>query len=155
MIVKTETIAFDEFHVTGIHVRTINNGQSRQDMMALWDKFQNENVYWQIENKASDDIYCVYTDYESDYTGYYTAVLGCKVISLALLPEGFKSILVPEGKYCIYHLAGKCPANVLNAWDQIWNSNIERKYTADFDLYTSNVKNFEDSEVKIYVAVSN
>lgn len=155
MIIETEIITLDEFYVVGIHVRTKNNGQSREDMMALWDKFQNENMYWQIENKESDDIYCVYTDYESDYTGYYTAVLGCKVTSIVPLPEGFESILVPEGNYCIYHLAGKCPANVLNAWEHIWYSNTKRKYTADFDVYTPNIKNFEDSEVKIYLALQN
>lgn len=153
MLVKTEKIAMDEFYIAGIFVRTINNGQSREDMMALWDKFQNEHVYWQLENKISDDIYCVYTDYESDYTGYYTAILGCKIKLPESLPDGFRTVLIPSGEYCVYHLAGKCPANVLNAWDQIWKSDIKRKYTADYDRYTPDTKNFEDSNVKIYLSV--
>ena len=153
MIVKTEITESDEFYIAGISVRTINNGQAGKDMKALWDRFTNDRVYLQVENKVSDDIYCVYTDYETDHTGYYTAVLGYKVNSLARVPDGLTGINIPSDKYCVYSLAGKCPGNVLDAWQEIWNSEAERKYTADFDQYRPNAKSFEDSEVKIYLAI--
>ena len=109
MIVKTEAVNVDEFFVAGITVRTINNGQSRHDMTALWEKFARDPVFRKLENKVSNDIYCVYTEFETDHTGHYTAILGCKVKSLALVPDGFTGIVIPEDNYLVYHLAGKCP----------------------------------------------
>ena len=154
MITKIETIEQPAFEVAGITVRTINqNGQSKNDMMALWTRFMTDNLKQQIEDRASDDIYCFYTDYESDHTGYYTALLGCKVNSLAHIPDGFSGISIPAAKYQVYSLAGKFPENVHLAWQEIWNSEVNRAYTVDFDLYSANAKSFEETEVKIYLAV--
>jgi len=154
MIVKTETIENPEFFIIGISVRTINqNGQSKKDLMALWEQFEKDQVYFKIPDKLSTDFFCIYTDYETDYTGYYTAVLGYKVNSLTNIPEGFVGITVPGGKYNVYTLGGKCPQNVYVAWQQIWKSGAERRYTADFDQYSPNIVKFEDTEVKIYVGI--
>ena len=154
MITKIETIELPEFYASGITVRTINqNGQSKEDMMALWTQFMADNLIQQIDNKASADIYCFYTDYESDHTGYYTALLGCKVNSLAHLRDGFSGITVPAGEYQVYSLGGKFPENVRLAWQEIWNADAKRAYTADFDLYSAGAKSFEETEVKIYLAV--
>ena len=153
MIIKTETLNVDEFFVAGMFVRTINNGQSRDDMTALWGKFASDKVFYQFKDRLSDDIYCVYSDYESDHTGYYTAILGCKVKSLASIPDGFTGIAVPEDNYLVYHLAGKCPQNVLEGWGEIWLNDVDRKYIVDFDCYKPDMRNFEDSEVKIYLSV--
>jgi len=154
MIEKTEIVEQQAFYVSGISIRTINHdGQSKKDMMALWARFMDGNILQQFKGLASEDIYCVYTDYESDYTGYYTAVLGRKVASLTQIPEGFTAIAIPAGKYKIYNLSGKCPQNVLDGWQHIWDSGTDRKYSADFDVYTPNVLSFDDSDVKIYLAI--
>jgi len=154
MITKIETIELPAFNAAGITVRTINrDGQSRKDMMALWTHFMSGNLLQQIKDRVNDDIYCFYTDYESDYTGYYTALLGCKVNATADMPEGFSGISVAAGKYQVYSLAGKFPENVRLAWQEIWESDAERAYSADFDLYKAGAKTFEETEVKIYLAV--
>jgi predicted transcriptional regulator YdeE len=154
MITKTEIIERAGFYLTGISVRTTNqNGQSQTDIGGLWTKFMTENLMHQIHDRASDDIYCLYTDYETDHTGFYTTVLGCKVNSPLNIPAGFTGITIPAGKYLEYTLGGKFPENVHAAWHEIWNSEAERKYTVDFDLYSANAKSFEQTEVKIYLAV--
>jgi len=155
MIVKTEIIEQPEFNLTGIAIRTTNqNGQSAQDIGGLWGRIMRDSLLDKIEEKISGDTYCVHTDYESDYTGAYTAIIGCKVNLLADIPEGFTTITIAAGKYQVYTLAGKFPENVHEAWVEIWNSNVNRKYTADFDLYGANAKSFEETEVKIYLAIS-
>ena len=59
-----------KFNVIGISVRTTNeNGQSAKDIEALWVKFWGEEIQKQIPNKVNDDIYAVYTDYETDFNG--------------------------------------------------------------------------------------
>jgi len=123
------------------------------DIGDLWTRFMGENLAQQIGNKISDDVYCVYTEYETDHTGYYTAVLGCAVNSLDEILNDFTNATIPAGTYKIYSLAGKFPDNISEAWRQIWGEAIARAYTADFDLYTADPKRFEETEAKIYIAI--
>ncbi len=154
MITKIETIEMPAFDVAGVTVRTTNqNGQSAKDIGELWTRFMTENLVTKINDKVSADIYCFYTDYESDHTGYYTTLLGCKVNSLAHLGDGLSGISIPAGKYQVYSLGGKFPENIHAAWQEIWAGDADRVYTADFDLYSAGAKSFEETEVNIYLAV--
>ena len=143
-----------ELLLAGITARTTNqNGQSQKDIGGLWQRFMAEGVMQQVEGRLSDDIYCVYTDYESDYMGYYTTLIGCKVSSFDNLPEYLTPLTIPAAKYQVYTLSGKFPDKVHHAWQEIWRSDVNRAYTADFDLYHANAKSFEETEVEIYLAV--
>jgi len=154
MIDKTEIIEQPAFYIVGLSVRTTNqNGQSQNDIGGLWGRIMQNNLLLKIEDKVSEDTYCVYTDYETDYTGFYTTIIGCKVSSLDKISEGFSGITIAAGKYHVYDLSGKFPENVHAAWQEIWGSDVKRAYTADFDQYAANAKSFEDTEVKIYLAV--
>jgi predicted transcriptional regulator YdeE len=154
MIEKTEIIDQPGFFIAGLSVRTTNqNGQSQKDIGDLWTRVMNGNILQSIGNKTSGDTYCVYTDYESDHTGFYTALIGCSVGSLDNIPAGLTGLTIARGKYKIYSLAGEFPQNVHEAWVEIWNSGIERAYTADFDLYSGNVKSFDETKAKIYLAI--
>jgi predicted transcriptional regulator YdeE len=62
-------------------------------------------------------------------------------------------ITIAAGKYEVCTLEGKCPQNVLSAWQEIWDSDINRRYATDYDVYTPNFQSFEDSEVKIFLSV--
>ena len=93
-----------------------------------------ENLAQQIDGKLSDYIYCVYTDYESDHTGEYTAVLGCKVPDANNIPCDFFTAHIPAGDYHVYKPQGKFPECVANTWREIWQAFINRKVdTADYD----------------------
>ena len=154
MIINTAITHQKEFCIVGVAVRTTNkNNQSQADIGSLWARIMQEGLLEQIENKTTDDIYSVYTGYETDHTGFYTAVIGYRVNSVANVHDGFISIVVPQGKYQLYTLAGTFPEKVAEAWQHIWASNIDRSYTADYDLYCNNAESFEDTEVKIFVAV--
>ena len=140
---KTEIVDQDGFYIVGIAVRTTNqNGQSKKDIDDLWFKFMDDNLIKHIPNKESNDVYCVYTDYETDHTGKYTAVLGCKVNSLTNLnSNAFTTVAISAGKYQVYSLKNKLSEVISAAWQQIWVSNINRKYSADYDLYSSGTEN--------------
>ena len=154
MIAKTEITDQNQFFVTGISIRTTNkDGQSAKDIGGLWTRFMNENLLQQIHGRLSDDIYCVYTDYESDHTAPYTAVLGCAVGSPVDVPGEFTGLTIPAGEYIVYHLSGEFPANVGEAWQEIWASNIDRKYTADYDFYKAGAKSFAETEARFYLAM--
>lgn len=42
---------------------------------------------------------------------------------------------------------------VYNEWVKIWNSELERTFTADFEVYDERSQNPENAEVDIFVAV--
>lgn len=67
-----------ECNIIGLAVRTTNaNGQSAEDLGKLWGQFMSE-VAFKIPNAISEEIIAIYTDYESDYQGSYTAIMGRK-----------------------------------------------------------------------------
>ncbi len=57
----------ESFKIIGISVETTNeNGKSAMDLGELWERFYAENIMAQVLNKEGEDIYAIYTDYESD-----------------------------------------------------------------------------------------
>ena len=71
------------FKIIGISTETSNKeGEASTAIGALWGQFISENLLEKIPNRVDSDIVCIYTDYESDYTGKYTCILGLKVSSL-------------------------------------------------------------------------
>lgn len=143
--------------IIGISVRTTNeNGQAAEDIPQLWNQFMAEGVLNKIPNKLSNDIYSIYTDYESDYTKPYSTILGCQVSSFDNLPVGFVTKTIDVGNYNKYSVQGDLKQNIVyNEWVKIWNleDKIDRAYIADFEIYGEKAQDMSNAEVDIYVSV--
>src|ERR1700733_15248974 len=101
-------VTLDAFYVIGISVRTTNmNNKALQDIGELFGNFVGQHIMEKIPNKISEDIYCVYTDYESDFNGPYTTIIGCKVGLLENIPKGLVGKSIPVSKYQVYKSTGK------------------------------------------------
>lgn len=149
-----ETQELPMFFIAGIAIRTINKeGHADKDIGGLWQRFTSENLAEKLAEKEGSELYCVYTEYAGDHTDYYTAILGCKVASIAYLPDGFTGKAIPAGKYKVYTPEGDFPASVAATWQHIWNTAQARLYTADFDVYDVGGKDFNQIGAKVYVAV--
>ncbi|NDV94328.1 AraC family transcriptional regulator [Dysgonomonas sp. 521] len=154
-----EEVILDKFTVVGISVRTTNqNHQSQADITKLWEVFfRNAYIQQLMPNKVSTDIYCIYTDYESDYTGDYTTVLGYKVSTTDGIPTNlglaFKEI--PESKYYKYISEGELPYAIGKTWAHIWQSDIDRRYLADFDIYGEESKDPKNAKITTFLSVNN
>lgn len=143
----------EKFYVAGIAIKTINkDDQSSKDIGGLWERFMSENIMEKIPGKLSDDIYCVYTDYESDHNDWYRAVIGCR-IDEPQINTGLFMALVPDGNYRRYKPQGQFPDCVAGTWRHIWDNCSGRKYIADYDLYKAGANSFEETETEIYVGV--
>jgi predicted transcriptional regulator YdeE len=141
------------FNIIGISVRT-NNSVGGKDIGSLWGKFMGEGIFEKIPNKTSYDIYGIYTDYESDHTGNYTAIVGCHVSKLGEIPAGMVGITIPKSDYEIFTAKGKMPECVYGKWTEIWeNKELKRTYVADFEVYGTKSQNPEDAEVDIFISV--
>jgi predicted transcriptional regulator YdeE len=143
----------DSFYVAGISIRTINKDErSAKDIGSLWERFMSEDMSAQISNKISNDIYCVYTDYDSDHADWYTVVIGHKVADTNVDHKLFLA-LVPEGNYRVYKPQGEFPACVADTWQHIWQCDASRKYIADYDLYKAGASSLEATETEVYLGV--
>ncbi|WP_114789405.1 GyrI-like domain-containing protein [Niabella yanshanensis] len=143
------------FHVIGISVRTTNeSGQALQDIPALWARFIEEQIVAQIPGKINDDLYCIYTDYEKDHTRPYTTLLGCRVHNIDQIPEGMTGKTFSESHYTRFTAKGNLAQGIVyNEWVRIWNTSLDRAFTADFEVYGEKTTNPENAEVDIFVAL--
>lgn len=144
-----------KFNVIGISIRTTNEDrQSGKDIPALWNKFMTEEIQGKIPNKVSGDIFCIYTDYEKDHTKPYTTILGCKVESLDNIPENMVGKTIESADYEELIAKGNLSEGIVyNKWLEIWNSDLNRSFTADFEVYGSKSHNPENAEVDIYISL--
>jgi predicted transcriptional regulator YdeE len=148
------TTTLEAFHIIGITVRTTNvNNKALKDIGELFGYFVSQNILEKIPNRISENLYCVYTDYESDFNGPYTTIIGCKVSSLNNIPAGLTGKTIPESKYQVYRSTGKLSISLAKTWEGIWNTDLVRRYSADFDIYGEKAKDFENAELDTYVAV--
>ena len=142
------------FKIIGISVRTSNeDGRAKKDIGTLFASFLSLLMPEQIPGRLSPDIYCIYTEYESDFNGPYTCIVGCRVDSLENIPDGFVGIYIAESAYRVYKSVGNLAECVEDTWMQIWQSDINRKYAADFDIYGEGAMDPENAEVDIYVSI--
>ncbi len=145
----------ESFKIIGISIETTNqNGKAAEDLGNLWGRFFAENVAGKIQNKISDEIYSIYTDYESDFTGNYLAILGFKVSSLDNIPDGLIGREFESDSFAKFIAKGEMPNAVVETWKEIWSkdASLNRKYTYDFEVYGEKSQNGIDSEVEIYIA---
>lgn len=144
------------FKVIGIAIETTNkNGQSGQDMGVIWGRFFSEEIGRKIPNKINDDIYAIYTNFETDYTGKHTAIIGYKVSSLADIPNGLTGISMQGGTYQKMVAKGMMPDAVITMWKEIWEKGetLNRSYQADFEIHGAKSQNGANSEVDIFIGV--
>lgn len=150
-----DTEKIESFNVIGIQVRTTNeNGQAAQDIPSLWTRFMTERTIEQIPRKIDDTVYCIYTDYEKDHTKPYTAMLGCKVEDLNNIPNGMTGKIIGNGEFARFVAKGNIMQGaVFQAWTKIWNTDLNRSYTADFEVYNEKSQDPQNAEVDIFIAV--
>lgn len=145
----------EPFKVIGIAVRTTNeNNQAAKDIPLLWEKLMKEDILNAIPGKIDNTLYAIYTDYEKDHTKPYTTILGCKVENLDHIPEGMVGKSFEGGNYVKFTAKGNLAEDlVINEWIKIWNMELGRIYTADFEMYGEKTQNPADAEVDILIAV--
>ena len=150
-----ETVKKEAFKVIGIKVRTTNeNGQAAKDIGELWGRFMSENVIENIPNKIDRSILSIYTNYESDHTKPYDTILGCRVSTLETIPEGMIGQEFGNSNYRKFTSSGNLAEGVVyRSWLKIWDENLDRIYTADFEVYGEKAQDRENAQVDIFVGV--
>ena len=141
--------------VVGISRRTSNaDGRRMKDVMATWTDFLRQNAAANIRNRAfPPTMYAVYSDYESDWRGEYSYLIGCGVTRAGTVPEGMEVRQIPAQTCAVFTAKGQMPDEVLAVWSMVWLSDLPRIYSFDFEVYDKRFTNPKQKEVDICVAI--
>lgn len=151
---KYEIVELEEKVAQGIKIKTTNqDGKAMQDIGITWQKLFANGIYEKIPNKVNGKTIGLYTEYEGDYTKPYTFIAGVEVSRKVQICEELESIIIPKGKYAKFIITGDVQNSVGQAWQEIWNMDLKRKYTCDFEEYQNNSKDMQKQEIHIYIAL--
>jgi len=153
-MMENEIVQKPAIFMIGIDCRTSNAVEAGpQDIPRLWGKFYCEDIINQIPNKTSNEVIALYCDYEGDYTQPYSVVIGCPVSSIDTVPEGMVAKTIPGGSYAVFRAVGDYPASLIDAWGTIWQTDLKRTYTGDYELYGEKFTSGSPKEVEVFIAI--
>ena len=151
---KYEIIELEQKVITGIRIKTTNqDGRAMQDIGITWQRLFADGIYNKIPNKVNGKTIGLYTEYEGDYTKPYTFIAGAEVSKEVQIGEEIESIIIPKGKYAKFVITGDVQNSVGQAWQEIWNMDLKREYTCDFEEYQNNSEDMLKQEIHIYIAL--
>lgn len=161
---KTET-SLPELKLIGLTCRTSLNLEmspsSAKIPAMLQTYFGNQSPEKISHRLTPGKTYCVYTNYESDYTGEYDYFVGEVVSSFNNIPEGFSQLTIPSQRYVkITAGPGQMPQVCIESWQQVWELESspeqlggERNYIADFEVYDERAADPTNTVLDIYVGI--
>ncbi len=151
---KYEVVELSEKKIAGIRIRTSNNNEDMSSQIGLaWQKFFEEGVYASIPGKINDKTLGVYTNYEKDVNGAYDVVVCCEVEADAKLPVDVSAETIPKGKYAKFVIHGDVKEAVQAFWMELWNMELDRKYSCDFEEYQGG-DNLTQAKIHVYISIN-
>lgn len=143
-----EIVTLEEKKIIGVAGRTGNADPNMQAVIGgLWQQYYEGKVCEKIEDKVTDYAYGIYSDYQGDT---YQVMVGAEVSEIKDNVD-LHTLIIPKGKYAKFHIVGDMVKDVQDAWGEIWQMNLNRIFTADFEEYVA----FDgtNSTVNIYIAI--
>jgi predicted transcriptional regulator YdeE len=141
---------FQSTNVLGLSIRTSNQNEmipSEAKIGDLWAQFYSE---YGSKLTEKSNVYGVYTDYESDFSGQYSVYATADSFEHS---DKLAALTLAAGKYLVFSAQGEIPSSVITLWRHIWQyfSNgeaaYERAYTTDFEHFKS------ATSVDIYISI--
>jgi predicted transcriptional regulator YdeE len=129
------------------------NGQSAVDCGNLWQAFEQGNYANRVPDRLSDSVYAVYYAYDGDYMQPFSYFIGYKVKNDAKAVRGIEMLTIPPGTYRKFTAKGILPDCISYTWKKIWESEAHRAYRVDFEVYDERSKDWNNSEVDIFISV--
>jgi len=149
------------FYIVGVSARTNNAHEMAGNgkIGSVWQSFLQPSLIAKIPNKVGVDPIAVYTDYETDHTGYYTYLLGLPVSPGESVPASFIVKRVPAGRYAVF-TSGRGPITrvVPEIWQRIWAMSAKelggkRAFQSDFEIYDQRAADPENAQIDVYVGL--
>src|SRR5689334_12497858 len=120
---KQTIVHLAEIKLVGITTRTNNthvfeSDPSTNKIAATVQKYFHGGLAEKIvARKKPGTTYCVYTNYESDFTGEYTYFIGEEVTFFTQIKEGFETMTIPSQAYVKFtNEPGPMPSVCIDMW---------------------------------------
>lgn len=159
---QTQKLA-KEMHIVGITTRTSFQEEADPKTSKLGpciQRYWQEHIAARILHRAHPGVtYALYTEYDSDFTGTYTYLIGEEVSDHNTIPEGLRCITIPAGTYVKFTTdQGPIVQVVLNVWQSIWQMQPKdlggaRAYQVDFERYDERAQNPQNAIADIFVGI--
>ena len=59
--------------------------------------------------------------------------------------------MIPAGTYAKFCVHGNMETAVRNAWEKIWNMDLDRTFTGDFEEYLND--DYDHADINLYIAI--
>lgn len=150
---KFEIVDLNEKLVAGLKIRTSNQSETMQaEIGALWQTFYG-GVFESIPSPVTGRGIGLYTNYASDASGEYDMLACCEVGPQSRLPEGIDTAVIPAGRYAKFVLHGDVQKDVAAFWAELWDMQLDRKFTADFEEYIVG-DDQSNAEIHVFIALN-
>ena len=137
--------------IAGVSVVT-DNQRGAEDINALWERFFKEQIGQKLQDhKDNDLIYAVYSDYEGDHTKPYRLTIGYKLKSTDLALDNLHTVTTEADDYAMLSAAGEQPKALIDTWTMIWQSDLDRRFQTDLEIYGPRF--FEDQVNEVLIAI--
>ncbi len=144
---KYEIVTLAAKTVVGVGAVTGNGDPDRNTIISeLWQKLYQGGVAAAINNKVNTYAIGLYSDYAGDR---YTLTVGSEVAKAQNPGLAIKTI--PAGRYAKFSVQGHMVHAVAQAWQEIWQTPLDKSFTGDFEEYQNN--EIEQCNINIYVAL--
>lgn len=148
--VKAGLEKIDGFSVVGLSMITSNETAS-EEINALWENFFKQSIGQDVENRVDDVIYAVYSDYEGDHTKPYRLTIGYKIKGAPQMKDHLYHVEVQSADYAMMGAIGEQPKALIETWTAVWQSDLDRKFETDFEVYGKRF--FEEGVHEVLVAI--
>lgn len=141
-------VKLEEKIIVGVSAFTGNSDPDMGEIIGgLWKELYQGGVNSMIKNKSNKYAIGLYSDYTSNQ---YCVTVGNEV-SRAENPDLTVKV-IPAGKYAKFSVHGHMEKAVAKAWKEIWQMDLDRSFTGDFEEYRTD--DFEDCDIDIYIAIN-
>ncbi|MDD3402178.1 MAG: GyrI-like domain-containing protein [Hespellia sp.] len=142
-----EIVNLNEKTIVGVSTTTSNDDPKMGEKIGkLWMDLYQGGVNAKIKNKVNEYAIGLYSDYtEKDYV----VTVGNEVSKSE--NSALTTKIIPAGKYAKFSLRGHMQKVVAETWGEIWQMDLDRSFTGDFEEYLNS--DVENSEINIYIAL--
>ena len=134
--------------VSGLKIRTSN--LKAEEIWKLWERFY---VEWHKDKLWLNEknIYAVYHNYELDQNGDFDIQYGNYDLLIGWISdiEWYDFVNLEESKYKVFEVNWQTGKEIFATWQEIWNSNLERNFNTDYELYS--FENIAQTKISVHI----
>lgn len=144
---RYEIVKLEEKTVVGVSAVTGNDDPKMAEVISdLWGRLYQGGIHETIKNKVNAYAIGLYSDYNGSR---YCVTAGNEVSEVG--NDSLSVKVIPAGKYARFSVHGHMVEAVGKAWASIWEMDLNRSFTGDFEEYLNT--DWENADINIYIAL--